>query len=51
VRRDNPELRDFLRDLPDLETRYTISIQNTEDGWQHRQFILSKVLRIEWLGE
>jgi hypothetical protein len=51
ARRDNPELQDFLRYLPDRETRYTVSIQNTEDGWQHRQFILSKVLRSGWLGQ
>jgi hypothetical protein len=50
VRRDNPQMRDFLRDLPDREMRYTVSIQNTADGWQHRQFILSKVLRSGWLG-
>lgn len=50
VRRDNPQMRDFLRDLPDREMRYTVSIQNTESGWQHRQFILSKVLRSGWLG-
>jgi hypothetical protein len=50
ARRDNPELQDFLRYLPNRETRYTVSIQNTEDGWRHRQFILSKVLRRGWLG-
>ena len=50
ARRDNPELQDFLRYLPNRETRYTVSIQNTEDGWRHRQFILSKVLRNGWLG-
>jgi hypothetical protein len=50
VRRDNPQMRDFLRDIPDREMRYTVSIENTEDGWQHRQFILSKVLRSGWLG-
>jgi len=50
VRRDNPQMRDFLRDIPDREMRYTVSIQNTADGWQHRQFILSKVLRSGWLG-
>jgi len=50
ARRDNPEMRDLLRDLPDQETRYTVSIQNTAAGWQHRQFILSKVLRSGWLG-
>ena len=50
ARRDNPELQDFLRHYPDRELRYTVSIQNTEDGWQHRQFILSKVLRSGWLG-
>jgi hypothetical protein len=50
ARRDNSELLDFLRYLPDREMRYTVSIQNTKDGWQHRQFILSKVLRSGWLG-
>jgi hypothetical protein len=50
ARRDNPELQDFLRYLPEREMRYTVSIQNTEDGWPHRQFILSKVLRSGWLG-
>jgi hypothetical protein len=50
ARRDNPNLKDLLRDPPALELRYTVSIQNTEAGWQHRQFILSKVLRSGWLG-
>jgi hypothetical protein len=50
ARRDNPKLQAFLRDPPALELRYTVSIENTEDGWQHRQFILSKVLRSGWLG-
>ncbi len=50
ARRDNPQLRAFLRDLPDQETRYTVSIENTEHGRPHRQFILSKVLRSGWLG-
>jgi hypothetical protein len=50
ARRDNPKLQDLLRDPPAVELRYTVSIENTEDGWQHRQFILSKVLRSGWLG-
>lgn len=50
ARRDDPELQDFLRYLPDREMRYTVNIQNTEDGWRHRQFILSKILRNGWLG-
>jgi len=50
ARRDHPEMRDLLRDLPNREARYTVSIQNTAAGWQHRQFILSKVLRSGWLG-
>ena len=51
ARLDNPELREFLRNVPRRETGYTISIQNTPDGWRHRQFILSQVLRSGWLGE
>ena len=50
ARRDNPEMRDLLRDLPNREARYTVSIQNTAAGWEHRQFILSKVLRSGWLS-
>jgi len=50
ARRDNPEMRDLLRDLPARERRYTVSLQNTAAGWQHRQFILSNILRSGWLG-